>query len=171
MADIKDGGHPHGACFSQRDVMTCRLDSQDFKKDGRSCIFMGRGDLAYFLLLLLFNCCYFSRSGTPWTVACRAPLSTGFSRQEYWCGLLFPFIKSHMLRSSKALGPQLFSLCCGAREPQLVKAEHCAACAPQGENSGQWEAQASLEATLWSSQGEKRPHSIKDSVSKAKINT
>ena len=27
---------------------------------------------------------------TPWTVACQAPLSVGFSRQEYWTGLLFP---------------------------------------------------------------------------------
>ena len=28
---------------------------------------------------------------TPWTVACQvAPLSIGFSRQEYWSGLLFP---------------------------------------------------------------------------------
>ena len=27
---------------------------------------------------------------TPWTVACQAPLSTGFSRQEYWSGLLCP---------------------------------------------------------------------------------
>ena len=26
---------------------------------------------------------------TPWTVACQAPLSTGFSRQEYWTGLPF----------------------------------------------------------------------------------
>ena len=25
-----------------------------------------------------------------WTVACQAPLSMGFSRQEYWKGLLFP---------------------------------------------------------------------------------
>ena len=29
-------------------------------------------------------------SVTPWTVACQAPLSTEFSRQEYWSGLLFP---------------------------------------------------------------------------------
>ena len=28
--------------------------------------------------------------GTPWTVACHVPLSMGFSRQEYWIGLLFP---------------------------------------------------------------------------------
>jgi len=27
---------------------------------------------------------------TPWTVAYQAPLSLGFSRQEYWRGLLFP---------------------------------------------------------------------------------
>ena len=25
----------------------------------------------------------------PWTVACQAPLSMGFSRQEYWSGLSF----------------------------------------------------------------------------------
>ena len=27
---------------------------------------------------------------TPWTIACQAPLSIGFSRQEYWSGLPFP---------------------------------------------------------------------------------
>ena len=26
---------------------------------------------------------------TPWTIACQAPLSMGFSRQEYWSGLPF----------------------------------------------------------------------------------
>ena len=30
-----------------------------------------------------------SDSVTPWTVACQAPLSMGFSRQEYWSGLPF----------------------------------------------------------------------------------
>ena len=29
-------------------------------------------------------------SVTPWTAACQAPLSMGFSRQEYWSGLPFP---------------------------------------------------------------------------------
>ena len=29
-------------------------------------------------------------SETPWTVACQAPLSMGFSRQEYWSGLPHP---------------------------------------------------------------------------------
>ena len=27
---------------------------------------------------------------TPWTVVYQAPLSMGFSRQEYWSGLPFP---------------------------------------------------------------------------------
>ena len=27
---------------------------------------------------------------TPWTVACQAPVSMGFSRREYWSGLPFP---------------------------------------------------------------------------------
>ena len=31
-----------------------------------------------------------SDSATPWTVAGQAPLSMGFSRQEYWNGLPFP---------------------------------------------------------------------------------
>ena len=31
-----------------------------------------------------------SDSATPWNVACQAPLSMEFSRQEYWCGLPFP---------------------------------------------------------------------------------
>ena len=28
-------------------------------------------------------------SATPWTITCQAPLSMGFSRQEYWSRLLF----------------------------------------------------------------------------------
>ena len=31
-----------------------------------------------------------SDSATPWIVACPAPLSMGFSRQEYWSGFPFP---------------------------------------------------------------------------------
>ena len=36
----------------------------------------------------LLSCVWFFV--TPWTVACQAPLSLGFSRQECWSGLLFP---------------------------------------------------------------------------------
>ena len=31
-----------------------------------------------------------STPATPWTIAHQAPLSVGFSRQEYWSGLLLP---------------------------------------------------------------------------------
>ena len=42
-------------------------------------------------LLLLFSCSFVSDSFvTPWVVAHQAPLSTGFSQQEYWSGLPFP---------------------------------------------------------------------------------
>ena len=36
------------------------------------------------------SCLVMSDSVTPWTVAHQAPLSIGFSRQEYWNGLPFP---------------------------------------------------------------------------------
>ena len=40
------------------------------------------------------GCCLVAQScltlATPWTVACQAPLSMEFSRQEYWSGLPFP---------------------------------------------------------------------------------
>ena len=32
---------------------------------------------------------------TLWTVACQAPLTMGFSRQEYWGGLPFPPPRGH----------------------------------------------------------------------------
>ena len=32
---------------------------------------------------------------TPWTVACQAPLSMGFSRPEYWSGLPFSSLGDH----------------------------------------------------------------------------
>ena len=35
------------------------------------------------------SCSVMSDSATPWTVACQAPLSMKFSRQEYWSGLPF----------------------------------------------------------------------------------
>ena len=41
--------------------------------------------------VLLFSCSVMSGSFvTPWIVACQAPKSMGFSRQEYWSGLPFP---------------------------------------------------------------------------------
>ena len=39
---------------------------------------------------MLFSCSVTSDSCDPWTVDRQAPLSTGFSRQEYWSGLPCP---------------------------------------------------------------------------------
>ena len=33
---------------------------------------------------------------TPWTTAHQAPLSVGFSRQEYWSGVLLPSLLDHL---------------------------------------------------------------------------
>ena len=49
------------------------------------------------LFVLIANLC--ATLATPWTVACQAPLSMGFSRQEYWSVLplrIYPRkIKAH----------------------------------------------------------------------------
>ena len=41
-------------------------------------------------LLLLSHFSRVQLCATPWTAAHQAPLSMGFSRQEYWSGLPFP---------------------------------------------------------------------------------
>ena len=64
--------------------------------------------LSTFNLVVCVCLCVFScvRLYTLWTIACQAPLSMEFSRQEYWIGLPFPpsgnlsnpGIESHLLR-------------------------------------------------------------------------
>ena len=48
------------------------------------------GDCPSFLLLLLSHFSRVQLCATPQTAAHQAPLSLGFSRQEYWSGLPFP---------------------------------------------------------------------------------
>ena len=43
----------------------------------------------------------------PWTVACQAPLSMKFSRQEYWNGLLFPSPGNHPNLGIESCSPAL----------------------------------------------------------------
>ena len=43
---------------------------------------------------------------TPRTVARQAPLSVGFSRQEYWCGLPFPPPGHHPDPGIKTMCPE-----------------------------------------------------------------
>ena len=56
-------------------------DGLNLKTASAEGIFFGGGNLVGKSCLTL---------ETLWTVACQAPLSTGFSRQEYWSGLPFP---------------------------------------------------------------------------------
>ena len=42
------------------------------------------------VLVLLLSCSVAPNSVTLWTVACQAPLSRQFPRQEYWSGVPFP---------------------------------------------------------------------------------
>ena len=58
-----------------------------------------------FLFMCIFACILslFSRVrlfATPWTVAHQAPLSMGFSRQEYWSGL--PYIHIYFISDTFA---------------------------------------------------------------------
>ena len=60
------------------------------------------------LLLLLSHWVIFDFFVTPsWTVACQAPLSMGFSRQEYWSGLLFPSLGDPPDPGIKPVSPAL----------------------------------------------------------------
>ena len=53
----------------------------------------------------ILSCSVVSRlSVTPWTAARQAPLSTGFSRQEYWSGLPFP--PPSLRNSSETVTPE-----------------------------------------------------------------
>ena len=44
---------------------------------------------------------------TPWTVAYQAPLSLGFSRQEYWSELSFPLPGGGNFLPMQGLNPHL----------------------------------------------------------------
>ena len=63
--------------------MTEKIESNNFvvlvSRKGACCACCM---LSHFILVRLFV--------TPWTAACQAPLSMGFSRQEYWSGLPCP---------------------------------------------------------------------------------
>ena len=46
--------------------------------------------MKYYLAIMCQSFSHVQLFVIPWTVACQAPLSVGFSRQEYWSGLPFP---------------------------------------------------------------------------------
>ena len=58
----------------------------------------------HLLACLLSHFSHFRFSATLWTMARQAPLSTGFSRQEYWSGLPFPSpVITYEVREVKSL--------------------------------------------------------------------
>ena len=50
---------------------------------------------------------------TPWTVACQTLPSTGFSKQEYWNVLPFPFTEDHLNIRIKRVSPESPALAVG----------------------------------------------------------
>ena len=64
------------------------------------------------LLLVAKSCLTLA---TLWTVACQAPLSKGFPRQEYWSGLPFP--SPGDLPESPALAGEFFTTESSGKSP------------------------------------------------------
>ena len=60
---------------------------------------------------------------TPWTVALQAPLSIGFSRQEYWSGLPFPSPEDLPDSGIESLAWQASSLPLAPSEKPLYQAK------------------------------------------------
>ena len=70
------------SCSSSNCTQELNLQRLSFTFETLGPIFKGVCVLSLFSCVWLFV--------TPWTVARQAPLSMGFSRQEYWSGLLCP---------------------------------------------------------------------------------
>ena len=77
---------PQGSSMRQ----SRQQDKDENNKGGHYITIKGSIDQEDVLCCILscFSCVWLC--GTLWTIACQAPLSTGFSRQEYWSGLPYP---------------------------------------------------------------------------------
>ena len=62
------------------------------------------------LLLLLSRFSSVRLCATPQTAAHQAPLSLGFSRQEYWSGLPFPSPNNHGERTKLQIGEKIVNI-------------------------------------------------------------
>ena len=84
------GGLPNPAPWEKRESHHVSSPVRNHIRKG-----VGAGEAANLnvnqkLHLLLCSCCRAWLFASPWTEACQAPLSVGFSRQEYWSWLPFP---------------------------------------------------------------------------------
>ena len=76
----------HGKVKQGNDIVIFAFREESFWSDGTVLSWLG-------VVKLIYVCQSLSRVrlfATPWTVACQAPLSMEFSKQEYWSGLPFP---------------------------------------------------------------------------------
>ena len=89
--DLSDLGNKPGFPAWQADSLPTELRGKPFSKfyqvmylsSGQFCMtIMKWSEVKSLSRIWLF--------ATPWTVTCQAPLSMGFSSQEYWSGLPFP---------------------------------------------------------------------------------
>ena len=89
--------NPHSwSCGHRGQILKCKASSDMIYEKGDV---KNKTQTAFYYVLYMFVfyktvcVCVLSHVGlfaTPWTVAHQAPLSMGFSRQEYWSGLPFP---------------------------------------------------------------------------------
>ena len=81
----------HIAQWISRTSSSCKTEILPIKQ---SPLYLSLTLVTTFLLLVSVNfttvSCSVRYFETPWTVACQALLSMGFSRQEYWSALLSP---------------------------------------------------------------------------------
>ena len=71
-------------------IFTLYLIPSFFKQRGKSSHIRYCQEVSIKLLLLLSRFSHVQLRAIPWTAAHQAPLSTGFSRQEYWSGFPCP---------------------------------------------------------------------------------
>ena len=82
--------HPFGSCLSvQRTRSLLLLFAQHFLGDQHTATSL-HSELCVARESESLSCSVVSDSLSPWTVACQAPLSMEFSRQEYWSEKSFP---------------------------------------------------------------------------------
>ena len=101
----RSGQRSDGLCITAKQSTGCKEGGCSFNSSFGSChLPLVSGEPAFIfpaldpcppLFASPFKCVlsHFSRVrlfATPWTVACQAPLSMGFSSQEYWSGLPCP---------------------------------------------------------------------------------
>ena len=89
---IEMGGREGGRCYTYTYSWFTSLYSRDqhnIVKQLYSSLIKVKLD-PYLITCMRSRFSHAQLFGTPWTVSCQAPLSTGFSRQEYWSELPFP---------------------------------------------------------------------------------